>query len=95
MDVLADPTPAPTPHAQLPSSPVPLPDAVTGPLFTLFSWLLWAGIVAAVAAVFVCAAILVDQRKSGRQIVEAVSVIRILVGAIILGSAASIAQAIL
>lgn len=82
--------------AQPPTSPVTFPTEVWGPLMTALSWLLWFAICTCIAALFVCGAVFVNQRKStGTQVVEDATLGRILVCAAVIGGAAGIAQAVL
>ncbi len=82
--------------AQPPPEAVTWPDEVWQPILKGLSWLLWFAMVACVAALMVCGAVFVNQRKStGTQIVEDATLVRILICAVIIGSASSIAQAVL
>lgn len=82
--------------AQPPPEPVTFPVEVWGPIMTALSWLLWFAICACIAALFVCGAVFVNQRKStGTQVVEDATLGRILVCAAVIGGAAGIAQAVL
>ncbi|MDJ0363031.1 hypothetical protein [Rhodococcus sp. H29-C3] len=82
--------------AQPPTSPVEWPAEVWQPIMTGLSWLLWFAIITCIAALMVCGATFVNQRKStGKQIVEDATLARILICAAIIGSASGIAQAVL
>lgn len=82
--------------AQPPPEPVDWPAEVWQPINTGLSWLLWFAIVTCIAALFVCGAVFVNQRKStGTQMVEDATLMRILICAAIIGSASGIAQAVL
>ncbi|OZD60837.1 hypothetical protein CH263_20315 [Rhodococcus sp. 06-1059B-a] len=82
--------------AQPPTEPVEWPSEVWSTIDTALSWLLWCSIVACVAALMVCGAVLVNQRKStGIQVVEDATVARIMLCAAVIGSASGIAQAVL
>lgn len=82
--------------AQPPTTPVEWPDEVWQPIMTGLSWLLWFAIITCIAALFVCGAVFVNQRKStGTQIVEDATLTRILICAAIIGSASGITQAVL
>ncbi len=82
--------------AQPPTEPVEFPAEVWSPLMTALSWLLWFGIIICVAALIVCGAILVNQRKStGVQIVENATLARILLCSTVIGSASGLAQAVM
>ena len=63
---------------------------------TGLSWLLWFAIVSCIAALFVCGAMFVNQRKStGTQVIEDATLFRILICAALIGSASGIAKAVL
>jgi hypothetical protein len=82
--------------AQPPTSPVEWPDEVWQPIMTGLSWLLWFAIVSCIAALFVCGAMFVNQRKStGTQVIEDATLFRILICAALIGSASGIAKAVL
>lgn len=82
--------------AQPPTSPVDWPPEVWQPIMTGLSWLLWFAIITCVAALFVCGAMFVNQRKStNQQIIEDATLMRILICAAIIGSASGISQAVL
>lgn len=82
--------------AQPPTSPVDWPDEVWQPIMTGLSWLLWFAIVTCIAALFVCGAMFVNQRKStGTQVIEDATLFRILICAALIGSASGIAKAVL
>ncbi|MEW1935502.1 hypothetical protein AB0362_25265 [Rhodococcus sp. NPDC079359] len=82
--------------AQPPTSPVEWPDEVWQPIMTGLSWLLWFAIVTCIAALFVCGAMFVNQRKStGTQVIEDATLFRILICAALIGSASGIAKAVL
>ena len=86
----------PTVLAQPPTAPVDWPDEVWQPIMTGLSWLLWFAIITCIAALFVCGAVFVNQRKStGTQMVEDATLARILICAAVIGSASGIAQAVL
>lgn len=82
--------------AQPPTAPVDWPAEVWQPIMTGLSWLLWFAIITCVAALMVCGAVFVNQRKStGTQIVEDATLMRILICAAVIGSASGIARAVL
>ncbi|OAK53793.1 hypothetical protein [Rhodococcoides kyotonense] len=82
--------------AQPPTTPVDWPAEVWEPIMTGLSWLLGFATVTCVAALMVCGAVFVNQRKStGTQIVEDATLARILICAAVIGSASGIAQAVL
>lgn len=82
--------------AQPPTSPVDWPAEVWQPIMEGLSWLLWFAIITCIAALFVCGAMFVNQRKStGTQIIEDATLMRILICAAIIGSASGIAKAVL
>lgn len=85
-----------TVRAQPPTEPVEWPAEVWQPIMEGLSWLLWFAIVTCIAAMFVCGATFVNQRKStGKQTVEDATLARILICAAVIGSASGIAQAVL
>ncbi|KZF07815.1 hypothetical protein A2J03_22675 [Rhodococcus sp. EPR-157] len=82
--------------SQPPISPVDWPTEVWEPIMTGLSWLLGFAIVTCVAALMVCGAVFVNQRKStGTQMVEDATLARILICAALIGSASGIAKAVL
>lgn len=89
-------TAADTVVAQPPTTPVDWPSEVWQPIMTGLSWLLWMSIITCIAALFICGAVFVNQRKStGTQMVEDATLARILICVAIIGSASGIAQAVL
>lgn len=82
--------------AQPPTGPVTFPAEVWDPLMSGLSWLLWFAIIVCIAALFVCGAVFVNQRKStGTQVIEDATLARILVCAAVIGSASGLAQSVL
>lgn len=82
--------------AQPPTGPVTFPAEVWDPLMSALSWLLWFAVIVCIAALFVCGAVFVNQRKStGTQVIEDATLARILVCAAVIGSASGLAQSVL
>lgn len=82
--------------AQPPTKPVEWPDEVWKPIMNGLSYLLWFSIITCIAALMVCGAVFVNQRKStGTQMVEDATLARILICAALIGSASGITKAIL
>ena len=82
--------------AQPPTGPVTFPAEVWDPMMSALSWLMGFAVIVCIAALFVCGAIFVNQRKStGTQVVEDGTLARILLCAAVIGSAAGIAKAVL
>lgn len=82
--------------AQPPAGPVTFPAEVWDPLMSGLSWLLWFAIIVCIAALFVCGAVFVNQRKStGTQVIEDATLARILICAAVIGSASGLAQSVL
>ncbi|MBM9838634.1 hypothetical protein JO861_18975 [Rhodococcus hoagii] len=91
---------APAPDAPsnpgIPTERLLVPQQVWDPLIEVLSYVLWAGTALCVAALVICGAVLVNQRKStGTQVVEDATLVRILLCAAVIGSATTIANTIL
>jgi len=74
-----------------------LPNQVWDPLQQVFSWLLWFGIVLSVASFVGTIGMLAHQRRSASStsLLEESTLIRICIASAVLGSSASIANALL
>ncbi|KQU28429.1 MULTISPECIES: hypothetical protein [unclassified Rhodococcus (in: high G+C Gram-positive bacteria)] len=82
--------------AQPPTNVVTFSAEVWDPLMSALSWLMGFAVVVCIAALFVCGAVFVNQRKStGTQVVEDGTLARILLCAAVIGSAAGIARVVL
>lgn len=80
-----------------PTTPEQLPTQVYGPLMTVFGWLLWFGAVFAAASFMLTLAMLAWQKRSAASthLVEESVLLRICIASAVLGSATSLANALL